>query len=236
MDEGIDRDRSGAFGAQMTPNGTYANSLDVNNQGRRAYARLPAMPAFLLEEPYDEEGSDGNGVNGNATQPVGRFQWWGMLSNIGGYISGNGYLWPFNAGWQNHLNTQGAQDMARLNAFVRSIAWNNLVPSGMGVIPTLVVGNAPATADNYVAAAATLDGTLLVAYVPPAHTGSVTIDITAMSGPTRARWFDPTTTAYVDAGVGPLPLARPSRPSFRPEATALALLTGFYCWKSNNAN
>ncbi|HSQ91438.1 MAG TPA: DUF4038 domain-containing protein, partial [Nitrospiraceae bacterium] len=115
------------FGSQMTLNGTYANSLDVNNQGRRAYERSPTIPAFLLEEPYDEEGLDGNSFNPDATQPVRRFQWWGWLSNIGGCVSGNGFIWPFTSGWQAHLNTQGAQDMARLNAFIRTIAWFTLV-------------------------------------------------------------------------------------------------------------
>ena len=84
-----------AFGASMTLNGVYSWSGNVNSHGRRAYERSPAMPAFLLEEPYDEEGPDGNSVNPNATQPVRRFQWWGWLSTIGGYISGNGYIWPF---------------------------------------------------------------------------------------------------------------------------------------------
>ena len=191
------------FGGQMTLNGTYADSLDVNNQGRRAYVRSPTIPAFLLEEPYDQEGPDGNGFNLDATQPVRRFQWWGWLSNIGGCVSGNGFIWPFNSGWQAHLNTQGAQDMARLNTFIRSIAWFNLVPSDLGGMGTLVTaaGSSPALSD-YVAAAASPDGALLVAYVPPNHSGPVTIDMTAMSGPTRARWFNPTTAAYTNAGIG----------------------------------
>jgi hypothetical protein len=170
------------------------------------------MPTFLLEEPYDEEGPDGNNVNGAATQPVRRFQWWGWLSGIGGYISGNGYVWPFNSlpptsDWRLHLNTQGAQDMARLNAFVMSIAWYNLVPSGLNGMKILVTsGGSDVSFTDYVAAAATHDGTLLVAYVPPAHSGPITIDMTAMSGPTQARWFNPTTAAYADAGVGLQPL------------------------------
>ena len=191
------------FGSQMTLNGTYADSLDVNNQGRRAYARSPTIPAFLLEEPYDEEGSDGNSFNLDATQPVRRFQWWGWLSNIGGYVSGNGFIWPFNSGWQEHLNTQGTRDMARLNTFIRSIAWFNLVPSGLGGMGMLVTaGGSSPTLSDYVAAAASPDGTLLVAYVPPDHVGPIEIDMTAMSGPTRARWFNPTTAAYTDAGLG----------------------------------
>ncbi|HVY05088.1 MAG TPA: DUF4038 domain-containing protein [Burkholderiales bacterium] len=197
------------FGAFMTLNGTYANSTDINNQGRRAYA-LGTMPAFLLEEPYDQEGADGNNVNPDATQPVRRFQWWGVLSNIGGYISGNGYVWPFRStgvsppttdNWKLHLNTPGAQDMAHLNAFVRSISWYHLVPSGLGGMATLVTSGAGSlNGSDYVSAAATADGTLLVAYIPPANSAaSIAINMSALGNVNRARWFDPTSGAFRSA-------------------------------------
>ena len=190
------------FGPSMTLNGAYSWSGDVSNQARRAYAYAPVEPGFLLEEPYDEEGPDGNGYNPSATQPVRRFQWWGWLSSIGGYISGNGSVWPFNPGWQAHLGTQGAQDMKHLNGFVRSIAWQQLVPSGLGGMGTIVTaGGGSVSSPSYVSAAATLDGILVVAYVPPAHTGSITIDMTKLSAPARARWFNPTTAAYTDIGT-----------------------------------
>jgi len=195
-----------------TLEGAYAGTGDVNTYARNGYGEFDSdgvtphavMPTFLLEEPYDQEGPDGNGVNLTATQPVRRFQWWGWLSGIGGYISGNGYVVQFSPVWQSHLNTQGTQDMARLNAFIRSIAWFNLVPSELNGMRNLVtLGGSIISFPDYVAAAATPDGTLLVAYVPPAHSGPITIDMTAMSGPTRARWFNPTTAAYTDAGVLP---------------------------------
>ena len=192
------------FGSSMTLNGAYSWRGDVSNQGRRAYARTPVEPAFLLEEPYDEEGPDGNGYNGSATQPVRRFQWWGWLSTIAGYISGNGYVWLFRApAWRNHLGTQSSRDMARLNAFMASIAWYNLVPSGLNGMRTLVTaGGSSISSRDYVAAAATPDGTLLVAYVPPAHSGPFSVDMSAMSGPARARWFDPTSAAYSVIATG----------------------------------
>jgi hypothetical protein len=104
VDFGVDRHGPVVLGQAMTLNGAYAWSGDVNTQGRRAYASTRVMPAFLLEGPYDEEGLDGNRVNPNATQPVRRFQWWGWLSTIGGYISATAYVWPFRSGgwyeWQ----------------------------------------------------------------------------------------------------------------------------------------
>jgi hypothetical protein len=190
------------FGPDMTLNGTYANSVNVNNTGRRAYAYAPVIPAFLLEEPFDEEGADGNGTNLDATQPVRRFQWWGVLSNIGGYIAGNGYVWPFRPGWQSHLDTRGAIDMKHLNAFVRSIAWYRLVPSGLDGMRVLVTDGVGDLGDrNYITAAATPDGTLLVAYVPPDNDVPFTIDMTALSGPAQARWFNPTTAASTTIGT-----------------------------------
>jgi hypothetical protein len=201
--ESIGTDQA-TLGTSMTLNSVYSWSGDVNNHGRRAYAHTPVEPAFLLEEPYDEEGPDGNGVNGSATQPVRRFQWWGWLSTIGGYISGNGYVWPFKApAWRNHLDTQGSRDMARLNAFIGSLAWSKLVPSGLNGMRTLVTaGGSSASASDYVAAAAAPDGTVAVAYIPPAHSGSISVDMGAMSGPTRARWFDPTSATYTLIGPG----------------------------------
>jgi hypothetical protein len=64
------------FGDQMTINGTYTwtpSEMSVQKLARQAYSHCPVMPAFLLEEPYDEEGPDGNNVNPSATQPVRRF-------------------------------------------------------------------------------------------------------------------------------------------------------------------
>jgi hypothetical protein len=203
------------LGASMTLNGVYSWGGDVNTHGRRAYARNPIVPAFLLEEPYDEEGPDGNNVNGSATQPVRRFQWWGWLSTIGGYISGNGYVWRFRSpDWRNHLDTQGTRDMARLNGFMRSLAWHTLVPSGLGGMRTLITaGGSTPVSDDYVAAAAAPAGSLLVAYIPPDHTGPISVDMGAMSGPVRARWFDPTSSAYTIIGTG---LANTGSRSFSP--------------------
>jgi len=72
----------------------------------------------------------------------------------------------------------------------------------MSGMRTLVSGNSAADADDYVTAAATPDGTLLVAYVPPARTGSITVDMGAMSGPSGARWFNPTNGIYTQVATG----------------------------------
>lgn len=196
------------FGEWMTLNSAYSWNAHVSLHARRAYAHEPVRPAFLLEEPYDEEGPDGNSVNPNATQPVRRFQWWGWLGTIGGYVAGNGAIWPFNPGvWTQHLDTAGARDMAVLNRFIRGIAWWTLAPSGLGGTRNLVPSGSGEVDDpSYVAAAASKEGDLLVAYVPPAHRGPFSLDL---ASPGRLRWLDPTTGRFsaatnVAAGVIPL--------------------------------
>jgi hypothetical protein len=195
-----------AFGP-ITLNGIYSFTGKEASLGRRAYSYTPVEPAFLLEEPFDQEGPDGNGVNPNATQPVRRFQYWGWLSTIGGYVAGNGYIWRFAGDWKSHLDTQGSRDMAKLNAFIRSISWQKLVPSGLAGMKTLITsgGGASPDAADYVAAAATPDGKLLVAYAPPARQSSFSVDMSAMSGSTRARWFNPASGAYTEIATGLAP-------------------------------
>ncbi len=196
------------FGDQMTLNGTYTwtpANVTVPALGRRAFSRNPVLPAYLLEEPYDEEGPDGRNFNPSSIQPVRRFQWWGWLSTIGGCISGNGYVWPFNdPDWQKHLDTQGSRDMQKLNSFVQSISWWDLVPSGLdGMRNLITAGGSVESSADYVSAAATPEGTLLVAYIPPAHRGSITVDLAVMKGSTQARWYDPTAGTYVTIASSP---------------------------------
>jgi hypothetical protein len=206
------------FGAYITLNGVYSFDGYTADHSRRAYAFTPVRPAFLLEEPYDEEFTDGTNVNPHASQPVRRFQWWGWLGSIGGYISGNGYVWPFvGDSWRQHLDTRGARDLAHLNSFIKSIAWHDLVPSGLGGMrPLITQGGSCERAVDYIAAAATLDGRLLVAYCPPDRWGSFQVDLRAMSGQCHARWFDPTDGTYknIDSSIpnnGPHPFNVPGK-------------------------
>jgi hypothetical protein len=185
----------------MTLNGSYTWELKVPVPfiARKAYNHKPVMPSFLLEEPYDEEGPDGNNYNPNATQPVRRFEWWGWLSTIGGYIAGNAYIWQFvDPIWQQHLNTQAALDMSRLNVFIKSISWWELVPSGLNGMKPLILDQANMdTSAAYVSAAASPRGDLLVAYIPPAHRGSITVNMSIFKDKVHARWFDPTNGKYM---------------------------------------
>ena len=67
----------------------------------------------------------------------------------------------------------------------------------------LTSGQGSPSAEDFVAAAATRDGKLLVAYVPPAHSGSVTIDMSIVGSDMHGRWFDPTNGKYTDIAGAP---------------------------------
>jgi len=216
------------FGPSITLNSAYSWG-NVIGASRLAFGQQATMPAFLLEEPYDQEGPDGNNVAKQyATQPVRRYEWWGWLSTIGGYVAGNGYVWPFKPGWKEHLDTRNTRDLGRLNAFMQSIPWHTLRPSGMGGAPKLITAglgtfdrpSKDAWNDDYVAAAVTADGRLLLAYVPPRHSGAITVDLSALRGPAQAQWFDPTTGVFTAIAGSPFAATGPT--SFLPPASAHA--------------
>jgi hypothetical protein len=198
------------FESLITLDGAYASAARALAAAfsRAAYSHVPVRPAFLLEEPYDEEGPDGNGRNLNATQPVRRFEWWGWLNSIGGYVAGNGFVWQFRDAWwrlrssyRGHLDTPNTHDLAHLNRLIRSLPWYELVPDGLGNIGTLVTdGRGSPDALDYVAAAATPDGRLLVAYAGPASRAPFTLDLTKMRTAATARWFNPTTGEWLPIG------------------------------------
>jgi hypothetical protein len=68
------------------------------------------------------------------------------------------------------------------------------------------------SADTYVTAARTYDGLSLIAYLPTVRT--IIVDMTKLTGPARARWYDPTDGIYHDARD--VPLANIGRQKFIP--------------------
>jgi hypothetical protein len=184
------------FGHEMNLNGVYTwDSVGIPTLAKMAYSHTPVIPAFLLEEPYDEEGPDGTKYNPHAIQPVRRFQYWGWLGTTGGYMAGNGYIYPFiDPQWQEHLNTNTTLDMGVLNKFIRSIEWWRLVPSGMDGMKNIIVeGEGKDSATNFIASAATKSGDIMIAYIPPAHGGKFKVDMSVIKGKVIAQWMDPST-------------------------------------------
>ena len=216
------------FASTITLNSMYSFSGNVAQRSRTAYQTPGTEPAFALEYPYDESGPDGTNINSAGTQPIRRYNWWAFTCCIGGYVGGNENVWPFQSGYTSHLNTQTAGDCSRQNAFIQACEWWKLVPSGLNGMKTLITaGGSSSNLTDYVSACAKPDGKLLLAYVPPAHSGTITVDMTAMSGNTRGRWWNPTTAAYTDITGGSFNIANTGTHVFTPPGDNG---TGFTDW------
>ena len=177
---------------------------DNTAEATRAAYSSAAKPAYLGENNY-EDGSFGG------TLPFRKYLYWGFLGGIAGGFYGQEQLWRFDDGspgtlWSTLLTKQGRLDAARQYAFWNTKPWHRLVPNGLGGIGTLITaggGTASPQSTDYVGAAATPEKDLLLAYVPPAHTGSVTVDMTKLGATVTARWFDPTNATFTAIGTFP---------------------------------
>src|SRR5262245_30585218 len=168
------------------------------------YNRTNFLPNFMVEANYEFESLQGPVT----TAPILRKQeYWTMTSGATGQLYGNGYVWPFLSGWQGHLDTPGATQIGLLKTFFEPRAWYDLVPDTSHVVITSGYGSYSSTgyvADNdYLTAARTTNGHLVIAYTPILRT--FTVDMTKLSAAATARWFDPSNGAYVTVTGSPLP-------------------------------
>ena len=208
-----------AFASDMDVNAVYTYGISEHDgltygESHAAYSYSPARPAYLKETGYEEEIH----VPGDAAS-VRKYEYWAALSGAtAGAFFGHRDIWEFatsswssglapdHSPWQTALNSPGTFDMRRLGELLDSVAWYKLVPSGMAGMRTLVTaGGGTYGKRDYVTAAAAADGSLLLAYLPPeVSSAGVTINMEALAGPARARWFDPTSGIYIDIAGGSL--------------------------------
>ncbi len=169
---------------------------------RADYARAGFLPNFMVEANYEFEALEGPVT----TAPILRKQeYWTMTSGAAGQMYGNHYTWPFLAGWQAHLDTPGAIQMNIMRAFFAPRAWYTLVPDTAHAVVTAGFGTYSSTgyvaSNDFLTAARTTDGTLVVVYTPILRT--FTVDLSRLSAPAAARWFDPSTGAYTAIAGSP---------------------------------
>lgn len=128
---------------------------------RRAYARAPARPAYLAETGYEHEAVQGS------SGPVRKLMLWASLSCTAGTVFGSRPVWLFGPGWEEDLASPATRDMERLGRLLDALPWQRLVPSSLGGMRQLITaGQGLARSEERVAAAATPEGDLLLAYVP----------------------------------------------------------------------
>jgi len=201
-----------AFVSGSLDDPAWAPLIDVNasytyyptyEQVLKDYNRPNFLPTFMVEAGYEFENN--TGTTPGIPQVLRRQEYWTLLSGATGQLYGNHYTWQFIDGWKSQLDTPGAVQMALVTALFRSLPWYDLVPDQAHTLVTSGYGTFGA--DDYVTAARTTRGDLAVVYVPTAR--AVTVDMSQLSGPVRARWYDPaagTVTSivgspFVNAGV-----------------------------------
>lgn len=192
----------------------YVKTLEAfaRDDGRR--------PFFLFESTYENEHKASMVVlRSQMYQPV--------LSGGTGFIFGNFPVWHFwspgdpawhlddggfPGGWQTALDSPGARSAEICGGFFAGLPWYELRPDVAHKLVTAGFGTFGS--DEFALAASTPDGRLGIVYFTATLT--VTVDLERLSGPVRARWFDPSSGAFTEVPGSPLPAAG-SR-SFTPPA------------------
>lgn len=175
--------------ATYTYRPTYAKLLSE-------YARANYKPVYMVEANYEFEHN--GGTDGGSTQNLRRQEYWTMLSGATGQLYGSAYSWTFQSGWQDHLDTIGIQQLCYMRQLFQSQPWYGLVPDRAHEVLTNGFGHFsktdPIPDDTYATAAATADGTLVMAYLPSIR--KVTVDMSKLAAPATGQWFDPTNATY----------------------------------------
>jgi hypothetical protein len=154
------------------------------------YERKPTMPLFLIESVYE-------GEHNSSQVQVRRQAYWAILCGEFGHVMGNYPIWSFNPGWQAALDSPGSVSLMHWGRLFRSRPWSELVPDTGHKVVTGGIGEYWGL--DYLAAAATPDGSTVIAYMPDART--VTVDATKLAkGRANAWWYDPRTGEATSAG------------------------------------
>ena len=177
------------------------------------YDRSNAIPTFLVEANYEFEH---NAADLGTPNILRRQAYWALLSGSAGQMYGNRYTWPFISGWQNNLDTPGSLQMGYVKFLFASRQWYNLIPDQTHTVVTAGFGtfaDSGALGDNdYLAAARTPDGALVMAYMPTMR--SITVDMSKLAGPAYASWYDPTNATFT--AIPGSPLANTGTRNFAP--------------------
>jgi hypothetical protein len=174
--------------AAYTYHPTYAEVL-------KEYRRRKHLPIFMIEANYEFE-HDYTGA-----ETLRRQEYWSLLSGAAGQFYGNKYTWQFLDAWKLRLRTKGVQQLRYVTNLLAARDWFELIPDRNHTVVTGGYGtfspSGNVNASDYVTAARTHDGKLVVAYLPSGQT--VTIDLTKLAGPVDARWYDPARGTFIAA-------------------------------------
>jgi Protein of unknown function (DUF4038)/Putative collagen-binding domain of a collagenase len=181
---------------------TYAQVL-------KEYNRPNFRPVFMEEANYEFEHNTKPDVGSPAN--LRRQEYWTMLSGATGQLYGNKYTWRLPTGWlfnwRSYLDTPGVIQLSHMKNLFAPRKWYDLVPDQTHTVVTegygtpAPFGTGSVTTDTYATAARTSDGTLVIVYMPTTRT--ITVDMSKLSGPAAATWYDPTIGEHIDVSGSP---------------------------------
>ncbi len=185
-------------------NSTYTYS-PTYMQMLHSYNQKPVAPTYLMEAHYELEDVGGPPDYGTPSV-LRREEYWTMLSGGKGQFYGNRYTWSFAPGWESHLDTPGVMQLMLWKNFFSSLPWQELVPDQDHTVVTAGLGNygtlqTRVSQSDYCTASKTPDGSWVIAYMPTART--ITVNMATLRAPAKAKWFDPTSGAYLTVPGGP---------------------------------
>jgi hypothetical protein len=178
------------------------------------YNRANALPTFMVEANYEFENN--TGTDEGTPQILRRQEYWTLLSGAAGQLYGNFFTWQFAGGWESNLDTPGSLQMRYVKALFEPRRWYDLVPDQTHSVVTAGYGtfadSGPLGDNDYLTAARTPDGALVIAYMPTIRT--ITVDMSQLSGPAHATWYDPSNGAFT--AIDGSPLANTGTRNFSP--------------------
>jgi hypothetical protein len=177
----------------------------------KEYNRATTMPAFFGEGVYELQEYSGGYVG---PWQMRNQEYWTQLSGSAGQFHGHANLYGFLGDWKNTdwQTAVGITQFVHAINFFKTRRWYDLVPdqnhtvvtAGLGTYQSSGFNNNPSNPNDYLTAARTSDGKLVVAYLPTIRT--ITVDMTKLTGSSvTARWYDPTNGTYSTVSGSPFP-------------------------------
>ena len=164
-------------------NGAYTYALGFDHVRREWQRTEPVLPVFLCETGYDGEDNDDHDW---IPREIRKENCWALTSGACGHINGAKQLWWFGPGWRDWLDRPVTRQLGMLRDLLTARTWWKLEPDLDG---DLLVAGAGDGWERATAAAAG-DGSWGWVFVPTAR--EIVVDLSALEGAKKARWFDPT--------------------------------------------
>ncbi len=189
--------------ADMTYDSSYTFSGAVVVPDASWRRTSPTIPTVAGEPAYYQY----EGHSSPTRADVRRNAWWGFTA---GAVGGNNYgphidIWSFQPGSvATRLADATVDDQLVRIELIASLSWHLMEPSGTaGSSPhggsgsstycgRVLVVSGQGSGSTLITSCMASDGSQIVAYYPPAATGSFSLDLRSMAGDTAFAWVDPT--------------------------------------------